>query len=72
MYSWSLANGLIVTGSCETTCTPVKISIIGTTSTVGTTCSGSVYGNVYPSTSVKSAILDVYLMIMALIAMILF
>ena len=71
MYSFSIANGLIITGSCETACTAVDISLSGT-STVGTTCSGKVYGNAYPSASVKSATFNGFLMIMALIGMILF
>ena len=38
-------------GTCvnETACTPVPITNAGTTSMTGTTCSGEVYGNLYPT-----------------------
>ena len=39
-----------MTGTCETSCTTAPINITDT-SAVGTTCPGSVYGNVYPSSS---------------------
>ena len=44
-YSWTLGNGLTVTGSCAASCTAVTPTLTGTTATAGTTCSNTVYGN---------------------------
>jgi hypothetical protein len=51
LYTWSSTNGYTITGSCETTCSAVTISLTGTTATAGTTCSSTVFGNVLFSTS---------------------
>lgn len=51
VYTYTTANGLTVTGSCEATCTSVTLSLTGTTATAGTTCSTTVFGNSYGSSS---------------------
>jgi hypothetical protein len=48
VYSYTTAAGNTITGSCETSCTAVTISLTGVqATTTGTTCSGTIYGNTY-------------------------
>ena len=47
MITWTSTTGYSVAGSCEYSCTAVTVSLTGTTSTVGTTCSSTVLGNTY-------------------------
>lgn len=51
VYTFTTTNGITVEGSCVATgsCTAAAITNSGTLSMTGTTCSGTVYGNVYPS-----------------------
>jgi len=47
VLSWDASTGYKITGSCEATCTEASFSLTASASTSGTTCSSTVYGNVY-------------------------
>ena len=66
VYTFTVSNGLTITGTCETACTPSPVTI-----TTGTTCSSTIFGNTL-SFGVKSATFDGFLIIMALIGINLF
>ena len=51
MITWASTTGYSVAGSCESSCTAVTVSLTGTTTTAGTTCSSTVLGNTFSFTS---------------------
>lgn len=45
VYTWTSANGYQVDGSCDSTCTYTAISLTGSGTTAGETCTTTVFGN---------------------------
>jgi len=66
-YSYTVANGITVTGTCEAaaSCSYVATTGSGTTSMAGVTCSGTVYGNTYPNSSGNSIAINMLVMILS-------